>query len=385
MPVANLPDWSEVGARVALARRTHKLTQADLAERIGVDRSAVARIESGGRQISALELAALARATDLPIDWFIGESVPVVASRRAGDRHDPSIVDVRVDVLARDVVQMLELDLIRPTGRRPELSVPRDVASAEAAAAEVRSHIGLEAGPPPFNLAAAAESLGVFAYSLALEASAADGAYVAISDEFGVALLNGTHASARRRFTLAHEIGHHVFQDAYALDLEATGSSETERLIDAFAVHLLLPHRTLEQRWSELRGGDDSRSAAIVIGAEHRLSWTALCGHLVNLGLLDRDQGDVMREELPHGWEYAELGIDVVEELAAPMVPRSIVRAALRGYRTHRLDVGRTLELLHGTLSEADLPDREPVPLAALAGELRSAQRARRSSLTQGL
>ena len=371
MSIANLPDWSEVGARVALARRTHNLTQAALAERIGVDRSALARIESGGRQLSALELAALARATDLPIDWFIGEPVPVVASRRAGDLHDPSIVDVRVDVLARDVAQMLELDLLRPPASRPVLSVPRDVAAAEEAAAAVRVHLGCEAGQP-INLAAAAESLGVFAYSLALKTSAADGAYVAISDELGVALLNGTHASARRRFTLAHEMGHHVFQDAYAVDLEATGRSETERLIDAFAIHLLLPRHTLEQRWSELRGGDDPRSAAIVIGAEHRLSWTALCGHLVNLGLLDRHQGDVMREALPRGGEYAELGVDIVEELAAPMVPRSVVRAALRGYRTHRLGVGRTLELLHGTLTEADLPDREPVPLAALAGELRS-------------
>ena len=371
MSIANLPDWPEVGTRVALARHAHNLTQAALAERIGVDRSALARIESGSRQLSALELAALARATDLPIDWFIGESVPVVASRRAGGLHDPSIVDVRVDVLARDVMQMLELDLIRPPASRLALSVPRNVAAAEEAATEVRAHIGIEAGPTT-NLVAAAEALGVFAYSLEL-ASAADGAYVAINDGLGVVLLNGTHASARRRFTLAHEIGHHVFQDAYAVDLEATERSETERLIDAFAIHLLLPRRTLERRWSELRGGEEPRSAAIVIGAEHRLSWTALCGHLVNLGLLDRDRGDVMREELPRGWEYAELGVDIVEELAAPMVPRAVVRAALRGYRTHRLGVGRTLELLHGTLSEADLPDREPVPLAALAGELRSA------------
>ena len=372
MSIADLPDWSEIGARVAFARHAHNLTQAALAGRIGVDRSALARIESGSRQLSALELAALARATDLPIDWFIGDSVPVVASRRVGNLHGPTIVDMRVDVLARDVAQMLDMDLIRAPASRLALSVPQDVAAAEEAASEVRAHLGLEAGPA-INLAAVAESLGVFAYSLELEASAADGAYVAISDRLGVALLNGTQASARRRFTLAHEIGHHVFQDAYAVDLEATGRSETERLIDAFAIHLLLPRHTLERRWRELGGGDEPRSAAIVIGAEYRLSWTALCGHLVNLGLVERPQGDVMRDALPRGWEFAELGVHIVEELAAPMVPRSIVRAALRGYRTHRLGVGRTLELLHGTLSEDDLPERDPVPLAALAGELRSA------------
>lgn len=372
MSIANLPDWSAVGARVALARRTLNLTQADLAGRIGLDRSALAKIEAGSRNLSALELAALARATDLPIDWFIAESVPVVASRRAGDLHDSSVIDVRVDVLARDVTQMLEFDLLRPTASKPELSVPRDVGAAEEAAMEVRAHLGYDA-ESLIDLAVAGESLGVFAYSLALPGSAADGAYVAINSRLGVALLNGTFPSARRRFTLAHEIGHHVFQDAYAVDLEATGRSETERLIDAFAIHLLLPRRRLERRWSELDGGDDPRGAAIFIGAEHRLSWTALCGHLVNLDLLDRHLGEVLREALPRRGEYAELGVDTVEELAAPFVPRSIVQAALRGYRNHRLGVGRTLELLHGTLMEADLPDREEIPLAALAGELRSA------------
>ena len=93
----------------------------------------------------------------------------------------------------------------------------------------------------------------------------------------------------------------------------------------------------------------------------------------MNLDLLDRHLGEVLREALPRRGEYAELGVDTVEELAAPFVPRSIVQAALRGYRNHRLGVGRTLELLHGTLMEADLPDREEIPLAALAGELRSA------------
>ena len=76
MSSVDLPDWPTVGARVALARRTLSLTQAALAERIGVHRSAIARIESGSRQLNALELAALARITDLPIDWFIGEAVP---------------------------------------------------------------------------------------------------------------------------------------------------------------------------------------------------------------------------------------------------------------------------------------------------------------------
>ena len=79
-----------------------------------------------------------------------------------------------------------------------------------------------------------------------------------------------------------------------------------------------------------------------------------------------------MRESIPVGGEYAEFGVAIVEELEAPCVPRGVARAAISGYRSHRLGLGRTLELLHDTLGEADPPHRHAVPLGALApGELR--------------
>ena len=371
MAITPLPDWQSVGARVALARRTLGLTQAELAARVELGRSVLAKVESGARQLSALELTALARETGLPIDWFVAESPPSVTSRRAGDLGAPTIVDVRVDVLVRDVTQLIEMRLLRTAAERPDLRVPRDVAGAEAAATAVRTHLEADA-ERPIDLAAAAERLGVFAYSLVFPQSAVDGGYVALDDELGVALINGAQPSARRRYTLAHEIGHHVFQDAYAVDVEATGRSETERIIDAFAIHLLLPRAILGQRWRELGGDHEPRTAALVIGAEYRISWTALCAQLMNLGVVDRLRGEIMRETTPVGGEYAELGVEIVEELNAPYVPRGVARAAIRGYRSHRLGLGRTLELLHGTLGEADLPDRHAVPLDALAGELRS-------------
>ncbi len=370
MPLDPLPDWQAVGLRVAHARNALGLTQADLAARLEIGRSVLAKIEAGARHLSALELAALARETGLPIDWFVAESPPAFASRRTDDLSAPTIIDVRVDVLARDVSQLIEMRLLRPNAERPDLAMPRDVAGAEAAATAVRTR--LEPGPDRvLDLAAAAERLGIFPYSLTLQADV-DGRYVALDEQVGVALINGAQPSPRRRYTLAHEIGHHVFHDAYAVDIDVTGRSEAERIIDAFAIHLLLPRATLERQWRELDGAAEPRTAALVIGARYRISWTALCAHLINLGVLDRFQGEVMRETMPVGGEYAELGVDTVDELEAPYVPRAVAQAVVSGYRSHRLGLGRALELLHGTLSEADLPDRHEVPLDALAGELRS-------------
>lgn len=370
VPLKRLPDWPAVGARVAQARHALGLTQAELGARMDLDRTVIAKIENGNRMLSALELADLARSTDLPVEWFVTESLPVVASHRGDDFRETSIADLRVDVLAREVTQLLEFGLLRPVVKPIALSMPQNLEGAERAADEVRRILGCEADNR-IDLSVAAADMNLFTYSLPLPDSKTDGAYVAIKKGLGVALINGISPSARRRFTLAHEIGHHVFQDEYAIDLDLSSSTSTERLIDAFAIHLLLPRETLKRRWSELHGHDEYRRAAIIIGAEYRISWTALCGQLVNVGLIDRSVGEVLREITPSKGEYLEHDVSIVEELVAPWIHRPVEQAVLRGYRKHLLGAGRVIELLHGTLSEDDLPDQNEIPRAALAGELR--------------
>ena len=370
MALERLSGWDDVGARVAQARGMLGLTQDALGDRLGLGRTVIAKIERGNRNLSALELVELSRVTELPIEWFVTEPPPVVASRRAEGVHETSLIDARIEVLAREVGQLTEMGLLRPEGSPITLPVPRNVAEAERAALTVRDHLGY-ATDELIDLAAAAGKLNLFAYSLELPDRQADGAYVALDEGYGVALVNGAAPSARRRFTLAHEIGHHVFQDAYAVDTDVlTGG--TERLVNAFAIHLLLPRDALERQWRELDGHGDHRRAAIIIGARNRLSWTALCGHLANMKLLDQFAGEVLAESPPRKAEYLELGVAITDELAPPVVPPAIARAALRGYRRHLLGTGRALELLHGAVAEGELPEQDGIPLAALAGELRA-------------
>ena len=370
-PLERLPDWAAVGARVAQARHALKLSQADLGVRIGLGRTAIARIEGGNRTLSALELTDLARATDLPVDWFVTESPPVVASHRADRPGETTFADLRVETLEREVAQLRESGLLRPVGNGLELQrVPRNVEEAENVALLVRAHLGCETDGP-IDLGAAATDLNLYAYTLDLRGDHVDGAYVVIDEGTGVALIDGRNPSARRRFTLAHEIGHHVFQDEYALDSYL--DTDTERIVSAFAIHLLLPREVLERQWNEIGGPADHRKAAIVIGAEYRVSWTALCTHLVNMDLLERNAGEALRQNPPRRAEYIEHGVSIAEELTPPSVPLPVQQAVLRGYRRHRLGAERTIALLHGTISEEELPDREEIPLGALAGELRGA------------
>lgn len=68
------PGSGQLGERVAAARRSRGWTQADLARRTGLERTALAKIESGTRAMSAVELTLVARALGTSMEHLASES-----------------------------------------------------------------------------------------------------------------------------------------------------------------------------------------------------------------------------------------------------------------------------------------------------------------------
>ena len=355
-----------IGERIALAREELDLTQAGLAGQVGLDRTAVAKIESGRRKVSAGELVRFADALDRPIDWFVAESPPAVVSRRS----DPSaggrspLLDRRIDRLARDV-EFLEKDGVLPTIEVRRLSMPATLEEAEGAAATARGWMRVPEGPL-LDLQRHCEAVGLLAFSLELGEEGRDAAYVAV-DRWGVALINGYVDPGRRRFNLAHELGHHLFEDAYAPEVTISPGSETERMVNAFAVHLLLPRREVTEAW---QGFDDSRLAAVAIGVRFRASWSAVTSQLENLSLIDEARRSVLAGDPPTAPDFIELGERWTSELDAPSVPPEYGRRVLSAFRSGRLTSARATELLWGTVREEELPERHEVPLEGVRREL---------------
>jgi transcriptional regulator with XRE-family HTH domain len=69
-----------IGNRVRLARKNAKppITQADLAARLQVkglrvDRATISKIETGYREVSDIEAAAISEALGVSISWLFGE------------------------------------------------------------------------------------------------------------------------------------------------------------------------------------------------------------------------------------------------------------------------------------------------------------------------
>ena len=352
----------QLGARIAEARDLAGLTQAQVASKTGLGRTVIAKIEKGTRKLGATELVTLAATLDRPVDWFFVPSPPAVVSRRSdslvGGRS--RILDTRVERIARDI-DFLSGEQELPQVTRPEFSPPLTLEEAEQAAVKLRKLLGAVDGPLT-NLLAHAESAGLFAFSLDLGRDGGDAAYVAL-ENVGIAVVNGVLEPGRRRFNLAHELGHHVFMDEYAPEVGLSPHDEREKLINAFAIHLLLPRRDVNSLVSEF--GTRNRLAAVAAAARYRLSWTAVCTQFRSVDAVDAGTYEDLVNEPPSPKDFKELGEHWIPELDPPSVPPQYHKKVLAAYRRGKLTAARATELLWGTVDRKALPPQDDIPLEA--------------------
>lgn len=356
----------ELGRRIARAREEESLSQTQLAEAIAIDRTALSKVEAGTRKVSATELFSIAEALDRRIDWFVSESEPAVISRR----EDPSVsgqaprLDSHVDLLARDVAFLVREGVLQER-ERSSFPMPDDLEGAERLARDARSAMGAGSGPLR-DLQTATEGVDLLAFSLDLGTEGGDAAYVEVGG-WGVALINGALDPGRRRFNLAHELGHHLVGDAYSPEVEIPSGGPTEALINAFAVHLLMPREDINEHWLEF--AEDRRLGAVAIASRFRVSWSAACHQLVNLGLIEEIDRKSFEAAPPTAGDAIELGERWVEELVPPSIPTEYGQRVVKAYRTAKLTGARTIELLHGTVRENELPSPNSIPLDAFRRE----------------
>jgi hypothetical protein len=186
-----------------------------------------------------------------------------------------------------------------------------------------------------------------------------------------VALVNGASESGRRRFTIAHELGHHVFDDEYDPDwVVGADATEREKIVNAFAIHFLMPRSAALPRWQALGGAADPRGAAIHLGVELGLSWSAVCGHLQRLGCLSERQYEALLPETPTRVDLLERELSIRTDVTAPLVPPAYAAAVVRALQQGKIGRTRAVELLRGVLHERDLPAKKPLSLDAMKREL---------------
>ena len=364
--IAHMPveDVQTIGRRIAEARTRARLTQADLAGATGLERSALAKIETGARRVTALELSYIAEQTGEPFEWFVKDAPAAINSYRNGVGAPVSAsIDRLLERVARDVELLQSLGQLDTQAQEP-LALPTELTEAEAMAEGVRRRLNLGPTAPCGDLGALAAKLGLFAFSRDLGPDAPDAAATLLADG-GVSVINSDRAVGRRRLALAHELGHYLVADGYTVDWRVgatTDADKTERLLDAFARALMVPRRGVCERWPELVEHGSVRDAAIVIVSEYRVDMSTLAARLAELDIAAPDELAVVRSTTTTGGDIIEHDLVVAHDLKETTLPRAYEKAVVSLYRAERISPSKAVDLLHGTVQEAELP---PIPQAS--------------------
>lgn len=354
-------DWAELGERVRQARLASSLSQAELAQRVDLERTALVRVEAGQRHVSALELMRLSEVLKLPLAHFVTRSPAAVTSRRLALAEDADaasrsrfLLDADLETHTRDTEMLIGHDLLHPPplGLRPK--VP-DRESARELASRIRAsaRIGSE---PIESMPSLAESFGLY---LTVCDRDVEGASL-IHDGFGVAVIGGHAPPGRRRFTAAHELGHHLQQDVYHSDAGVASSrDDREALIDAFAAELLLPEAAIRAAWP----AQSPRQALVLLAGRYRVSWSVVVDSCLRLGLITQPESQRLRAETPVRGDFlAVLGYEPVQDLVVGETGPAWRRAVLAAWQQAIITADRAVELLRGAITPDDLPSRETMP-----------------------
>jgi len=359
-------DYGQLGRRIAEARQRAGHSQAGLALMVGLDRSALAKIEIGGRRVTALELARLAEALGERIEWFVNAPPPSIVSHRnlQTPGESESIIDREVELAARDVEFLARHDAALRLAQAEVSPRPLAPAEAESLALRARALLGLSPEEPVLEVADRVASLGLIAFSFDLGPDAADAASVLLP-RGAVAVVNGGLHVGRRRLALVHELGHYLVADEYTVDwrLSERGQDEIsgENLIDRFARAVLLPAAGMEAAWSaDFRGGEELRSGAVKVASRFRVDMSTLSRRLAELRLLAGDAAGRIRGFRTTKADILEFGLVTREEFRSPGLSTAYQESVLRLYRAEAISAARALGLLRDTWTEEDLPDVPP-------------------------
>jgi Zn-dependent peptidase ImmA (M78 family) len=227
--------------RITLARQRRGLRANELAAKLGVARQTVAAWESGDQIPSDENLAALAARLEYPVEFFRAgdlDSLPLGAvSFRAASKMTATTRDT---ALAAGRIAILICEWIAMRYRLPAPDVPTLGLQPPEQAAEVLRHRWSLGEAPISNMTHLLESKGVWIFSLPEACHTVD-AFSVCWSHTPVILLTVGKSAERRRFDVAHELGHIVLHS----EREHFQGPRAEEEANRFASAFLMPRRAM--------------------------------------------------------------------------------------------------------------------------------------------
>lgn len=342
-----------IGKRLQLARRAAGLSLRDLEARIDkiVSAQSLSKYERDEMMPGSDALTAIAGALGVHESYLLSQNELTLESvefrkNKITSRKDEA--SIKASVLS-EVERYLEIEdfigVPSATWDRPQGSPYRveEPADAEAAAMRLRAAWNLGLDPIP-NLAEFLEERGIKVIPLELGARVSGLMCVARrrkGENIPVIIVNRDDTGERQRFTLAHELAHHV--------LVGPGGAKGEKLAHGFAGAFLMPAEIL---WREVGKHRDSLSMGELfeLKALFKTSVQAITYRLKALQIVAEPLFKRLFDEFEkRGWRkppYSEPG--AIE----PEKPERFTRLCYRAVSEGAISEAKAAELLGITVRE---------------------------------
>jgi len=321
------------GERLVDLRDLLGLSQASLAERLGVNQATISLIERGDRAFPDSVATAAMAEFGLPESFFVvptvvADAAPVTFRKKAA----ASVRDEkRVIKKHREASRLFATASLRSDYHPSKLPRPEDYDEDALLLAEVvRSEVGLSAEEPIPNVVRLIERLGVGVISTLEPGDGTDADHVSISrpadaDGRPLVALVASCSGDMARLSLAHEIGHMIFDRRLAKPIKSTRSFEEKRAYD-FASALLVPDTVMRKCVSETL----TLHGYLPIKAQYGVSVAALIVRAQRMGLIsDARARSLHIQRSSQGWNKSE---PVSVKMENPILLEQSYRQAFPGW-----------------------------------------------------
>ena len=225
---------------VTLARESRQKTQSELAENLGITQGNLSKIEQGLIIDVSDELVnKLSYVLNYPKSFFYQEGEiyqPTLLYRRRVQVPKKLLYKTEADIN----IYKLNIERFLRLADIPECAIPYHDVELEGEpkfiAKIFRQELRIPRGPIK-NLTKIIENLGVIIIKYDFQSSKIDGLSIYTDYKNPIIFINSAFPSDRQRFTLAHELGHHVMH----MNSNISSERDIEKEANQFASELLVP------------------------------------------------------------------------------------------------------------------------------------------------
>lgn len=289
---------------LATARCARSMSQAELAERLGVSQPLVGKWEAALSAPDEEQVARLAAVLAVQPAFFYVDRSRRLASmsdfyHRAlstASRGDVKAVQARCSIIDIQIDRLLSM-VDMPLDRIPNIDLQALSGDIEIAAERARLAMGAPSGPID-NLARLIEDCGAIVVDRNFEVNEIDALCRWVPELPKIFFINGSRPADRIRFSLAHELGHTILHFGRDLD-----HAVAERQADAFASAFLLPRSEFLR---DMKGSLSLPDLA-ALKRKWRVSMQAIARRAHSLGAIDDSRfKSICVQMARNGWRKSE-------------------------------------------------------------------------------